>query len=125
MFIKTLRNSSSSVAKRFYASQGSVRKNIERAFGVLVERFHILKEPCLLRDRTAMASIMGAFIIMHNMVVKSMRDEYESEHYNDSASFQVRSLRQPSNVSVARAAVAWAFWQRSGYYGVESMGEHR
>ncbi|CDF38544.1 unnamed protein product [Chondrus crispus] len=88
MFIKTLRKSSSPEAKRFSAAQEAVRKDIERAFGVLVARFHILKAPCLLRDRTTMASVMRACIIMHNMVVESRRDDYESGHYNASASFE-------------------------------------
>lgn len=110
MFIKTLRNSSSPEGKRFSAAQEAVRKDIERAFGVLVARFHILKAPCLLRDRTTMASVMRACIIMHNMVVESRRDDYESGHYNASAFFEF-------GISANLAAFQWQDQQSLGLVG--------
>jgi Plant transposon protein len=59
---------------------------VERAFGVLIARFHILKRPCLLRDRKTMATMMRACIIMRNMIVESRRDVYESGLYDEAAS---------------------------------------
>lgn len=63
----------------FSKQQEAVRKDVERAFGVLVSRFHILSQPCRLHDREEAANVMRASIILHNMVVKSRRDNYESK----------------------------------------------
>jgi hypothetical protein len=86
MFIKTLRNASSPQKRRFSAAQEAVRKDIERAFGFLVSRFHILKRPCVLRDRKVITSILRACILMHNMIVEYRRDSYESSLYTEPVS---------------------------------------
>uniref|UniRef100_A0A0D3DGB4 DDE Tnp4 domain-containing protein n=1 Tax=Brassica oleracea var. oleracea TaxID=109376 RepID=A0A0D3DGB4_BRAOL len=49
----------------FAQRQEAVRKDVERAFGVLQARFAIVKNP-----------IMRACIILHNMIVEDERDEY-------------------------------------------------
>jgi hypothetical protein len=86
IFIKTLSNSMSPQDKRFSSAQEAVRKDVERAFGVLVARFHILKRPCLLRNRKDMAHIMKACIILHNMCVEARRDDYKSGLYDEASS---------------------------------------
>jgi hypothetical protein len=85
MFIKSLKNSTSPEILNFSSAQEAVRKDVERAFGVLIARFHVLKRPCLLRDRETMTKIMRACIIMHNMIVESRRDEYASRLYGEAA----------------------------------------
>jgi Plant transposon protein len=62
----------------FAAVQESVRKDVELAFGFLVGRFHIIKRSCLLRSRENMAIAIRACIIIHNMIVESRRDSYDS-----------------------------------------------
>jgi secreted protein with Ig-like and vWFA domain len=74
MFIKTLKHSLSTKDKRSSMKQEAVRKDIERAFGVLVARFHILKQHSLPRNRNEILMIMKACVIMHNMIVEARRD---------------------------------------------------
>lgn len=59
--------------------QEAIRKDVERAFGVLVARFHILAHPSRLWYRRDIENFMKACIIMHNMVVEAHRASYETE----------------------------------------------
>ena len=52
----------------------AVRKDVERAFGVLQARFAIIKNPALFWDKVKIGKIMRACIILHNMIVENERD---------------------------------------------------
>lgn len=71
----------------FAQYQEAVRKDVERAFGVLQARFAFLRRPCLIWDYEQMGQIMNACIIMHNMIVEDERETYQnfdpSEFLND------------------------------------------
>ncbi|GKC69605.1 putative harbinger transposase-derived protein [Tanacetum coccineum] len=71
----------------FAQHQEAVRKDVERAFGVLQARFAFLRRPCLIWDYEQMGQIMNACIIMHNMIVEDERETYQnfdpSEFFND------------------------------------------
>lgn len=69
--------------KTFGGAQESVRKDIERAFGVLISRWHILGNPCMFFDREKVKKLMMVAIIMHNMIVELGRDGYESELFEE------------------------------------------
>uniref|UniRef100_A0A0D3E0Y1 Nuclease HARBI1 n=1 Tax=Brassica oleracea var. oleracea TaxID=109376 RepID=A0A0D3E0Y1_BRAOL len=56
--------------------QEAVRKDVERAFGVLQARFAIVKNPALFWDKAKIGKIMRACILLHNMIVKDKRDGY-------------------------------------------------
>ena len=60
----------------FKTSQESTRKDIERAFGVLVKRFHYLKRPLRNWYLKDIKSILDCCIIMHNMIVEYRRHAY-------------------------------------------------
>uniref|UniRef100_A0A0D3BGD7 DDE Tnp4 domain-containing protein n=1 Tax=Brassica oleracea var. oleracea TaxID=109376 RepID=A0A0D3BGD7_BRAOL len=60
----------------FAQRQEAVRKDVERAFGVLQARFAIIKNPALFGDKTKIGKIMRACIILHNMIVEDERDGY-------------------------------------------------
>uniref|UniRef100_A0A0D3B8S3 Myb-like domain-containing protein n=1 Tax=Brassica oleracea var. oleracea TaxID=109376 RepID=A0A0D3B8S3_BRAOL len=60
----------------FAQRQEAVRKDVERAFGVLQTRFAIVKNPALFWDKVKTEKIMRACIILHNMIVEDERDEY-------------------------------------------------
>jgi Plant transposon protein len=79
LFVKTIRYSETNKEKAFSACQEGVRKDVERAFGVLVQRFAILKNPCRLHDRGAVSMVMKTCIILHNMIVEARRDGYKSQ----------------------------------------------
>lgn len=57
--------------RRLYAKvQEAVRKDIERAFGVLQQRFRIIALPCKLWSSSAMGDVMLTCIILHNMIIE-------------------------------------------------------
>uniref|UniRef100_A0A0D3AK72 DDE Tnp4 domain-containing protein n=1 Tax=Brassica oleracea var. oleracea TaxID=109376 RepID=A0A0D3AK72_BRAOL len=60
----------------FAQRQEAVRKDAERAFGVLQARFAIVKNPALFWDKVKIGKIMRACIILHNMIVENERDGY-------------------------------------------------
>ncbi|CAN7014486.1 unnamed protein product [Brassica rapa subsp. trilocularis] len=86
----------------------AVRKDVERAFGVLQARFAIVKNPALFWDKVKIGKIMRACIILHNMIVEDERDGYtqfhlsEFQHAEDNESSHVDlnfSTDIPSNVA--------------------------
>ncbi|XP_021756217.1 uncharacterized protein LOC110721390 [Chenopodium quinoa] len=62
--------------KMFADHQAAVRKDVERAFGVLQARFAIIRKPSLAYDEDILRDIMKACIIMHNMIVEDERHNY-------------------------------------------------
>ncbi|GJV85365.1 putative nuclease HARBI1 [Tanacetum coccineum] len=62
----------------FAQHQEAVRKDVERAFGVLQARFAFLRHPCLIWDYEQMGQIMIACVIMHNMIVEDERETYQN-----------------------------------------------
>jgi hypothetical protein len=48
-----------------------VRKDVERAFGVLQARFTIVWGPAHLWDIETLAYIVKACVIMHNMIIEN------------------------------------------------------
>ncbi|XP_009128548.2 putative nuclease HARBI1 [Brassica rapa] len=63
-------------ATLFAQHQEAVRKDVERAFGVLQARFAIVKNPALFWDKEKIGNIMRACIVLHNMIVEDERDGY-------------------------------------------------
>uniref|UniRef100_A0A0D3CAL4 Mediator complex subunit 15 KIX domain-containing protein n=1 Tax=Brassica oleracea var. oleracea TaxID=109376 RepID=A0A0D3CAL4_BRAOL len=63
-------------AQKFAEKQESVRKDVERAFGVLQSRFAIVKNPALKWDNEKIGKIMRTCVILHNMIVEDERHRY-------------------------------------------------
>ncbi|XP_062224485.1 uncharacterized protein LOC133923034 [Phragmites australis] len=57
----------------FSAMQAALRKDVERAFGVLQARFAIVHGPARVWDQSTLYNIMTAYVIMHNMVIEDER----------------------------------------------------
>ncbi|XP_071699979.1 uncharacterized protein [Rutidosis leptorrhynchoides] len=55
---------------KFTRFQASARKDIERAFGVLQGRFHILSLPSRAMQVNKMRRVMECCLILHNMILK-------------------------------------------------------
>ena len=55
--------------------QESVRKDVERAFGVLQSRRGIIRNPALTWSTKKLWEVMTACAIMHNMIVVDVRDD--------------------------------------------------
>lgn len=83
MFIDTIAEAINKKEKTFSGAQEAVRKDIERAFGVLLSRWHLLAKPCNYRDRKTINNIMKTAIIMHNMIVELRHDGYESQLFEE------------------------------------------
>jgi hypothetical protein len=64
--------------KLFVTAQEAKRKDIERAFGILQARFHVLTSGCRLWDRGAMDTVIRTCVILHNLVI-----DYKCEHNMD------------------------------------------
>lgn len=65
--------------KRFASGQEGFRKDVERAFGVLMSRWGLLSSPCILWERGDAANVVKTAINVHNVIVENRRMGYESE----------------------------------------------
>ncbi|KFK43637.1 hypothetical protein AALP_AA1G152400 [Arabis alpina] len=74
-FIQSISHPQGPKASLFATYQEGVRKDVERAFGVLQSRFAIVKNPALSWDKEKIGKIMKASIILHNMIVEDERDQ--------------------------------------------------
>ncbi|KAG2299831.1 hypothetical protein Bca52824_036303 [Brassica carinata] len=94
-FIQSIRLPQGKTHSLFAKTQESVRKDVERAFGVLKARFSVVKNPSKLCDKEKIANNMRACIIIHNMIVEDERssftryDEFEFQEREDVDSFSV------------------------------------
>ena len=72
MFVKsfTRRTTLDPKRKKFNKAQMAARKDVERAFGVLKKRWHILAQPCRLWEKTHVRNVMYACLILHNMILE-------------------------------------------------------
>lgn len=73
-FIKTIPAPITPKAQLFAKTQEAVRKDVERAFGVLKVRFAIIREVARLWKKVDLHYIMQTCIILHNMIVEDERD---------------------------------------------------
>ncbi|XP_048637609.1 putative nuclease HARBI1 [Brassica napus] len=79
-FIQTITLPQSPKQQLFAQVQESVRKDVERAFGVLQARFAIVKNPVRTMAKEKIGKIMRACIILHNMIVEDERDGYSMRY---------------------------------------------
>jgi len=93
-FIQSIRLPQSRKATLFATHQEAARKDVERAFGVLQARFHIIKNPALVWDKEKIGNIMKACIILHNMIVEDERDGYNIQ-FDVSEFLQVEGNQTP------------------------------
>ena len=77
IFVKAIAEASSRKHKRFATAQEAMRKDMERAFGVLLSRFNILRQPCRIWSRAKMVMIMKVCIILYNMIAELRHDSYD------------------------------------------------
>ena len=75
-FIQSIRLPQGEKNSLFAKTQEAVRKDVERAFGVLQARFAVVKNTSKLWDKDKIANIMRACIILHNMIIEDERDSY-------------------------------------------------
>jgi hypothetical protein len=81
IFINTFHHLQTSMEKYFATCQEACRKDIEQAFGVLIQRFQILQRPLKNWYWLDIVNTMDVCIIIHNMVVESHRVNYSVSDY--------------------------------------------
>ncbi|XP_010229580.1 uncharacterized protein LOC100827624 [Brachypodium distachyon] len=74
-FVKTISNPEGNKKKHFATVQEAVRKDVERAFGVLQARFVMVRGPARWWDKKTLWYIMTACVILHNMIIDDERGE--------------------------------------------------
>jgi Plant transposon protein len=84
-FVKTLSVPLGNVQKKYVKWQEGKRKAIERAFGVLQQKFQILTRPVELWYKEDIKDVVEACIILHNMMVevRMSREEQEDKDFYD------------------------------------------
>jgi hypothetical protein len=80
-FVKTVSKPNTRREKYFAAKQEAKRKDIERAFGILQARFHVLTSGCRLWDREAMDLVIRTSVILHNLIIDHERANGEDPTY--------------------------------------------
>ncbi|XP_047979395.1 uncharacterized protein LOC125221317 [Salvia hispanica] len=78
----------------FAAKQESARKDMERAFGVLLSRWAIVKGPARFWYKEVITDVMYACIIMHNMIVEQERG-YVTNWVDDEAGSSSSTTTSP------------------------------
>ncbi|XP_062206110.1 uncharacterized protein LOC133907984 [Phragmites australis] len=94
-FVKPIPSPRGNKRKYFTKVQAAVRKEVERAFGVLQSRFAIVRGPARFWDQDILGQIMTACIIMHNMIVEDERDA-EGDHHFDGMGEVVTASHRPT-----------------------------
>ena len=87
-FLSTISDPTTKIASFFATTQEAIRKDVERAFGVLKSKFLSLKHPIRFHHQDDIFYVVFAVIAMHNMMV-----QYRVEHEGvvESASFYAMS----------------------------------
>ena len=76
IFVKTIPTPLSKEDAYYKVRHEHVRKDIERAFGILVKKFHIIARPLRNWYLQDIKDILSVCIIIHNMTVEIRRDEF-------------------------------------------------
>jgi hypothetical protein len=83
IFVSTVSVPVSSEEKFFATKQEAARKDIERAFGTLVQQFQILQRPIRFWYWEEIVDLVDCCIILHNMIVEHRRFDYAVGSYAD------------------------------------------
>ena len=84
---------------KFTQRQESRRKDIERCFGILQQRWHILTRPCRFWRPNNIDKIMTACIVLHNMIID---DEHipAAPQNNENITFEITPPANPQEHEV-------------------------
>jgi len=132
-FVKAISQPQGEKRQLFSALQEARRKDIERLFGVLQARWHILARPSLYWDEQTLQMIWKTCIILHNLIVAEETDangELASHEYLHDDSAVVFGSRLPVT-SLCGLALAFAQYQSVPAYFqlrddlVEHLWNHR
>ena len=95
-FVKPIKQPMTRMEKRYTKWQESARKSIERAFGILKERFQWVDRPIQLIDLKEISLRMNTCIILHNMCVSERIMQSVDLMYKPD--FDIQNLRQHETI---------------------------
>jgi len=88
-FVAPFPNPQTLEQRTFNRLQEALRKDVERLFGILTARFHVMLHPCRMWTVPQMVLTTQTVAILHNMVVEARRDGFlsrsRSSHYGADA----------------------------------------
>ena len=80
IFVKTVHEPATEKERYFAKKQEALRKDVERAFGVLQKRFFIIRSHSRVWSVSRMRRIMKCCIILHNMIIQDERNLSEKDY---------------------------------------------
>lgn len=80
IFMKPISDPQGAKLKWYSKRQESVRKDVERCFGVLQARFAMVRNPSKWWSRDQMILVWKAAVILHNMIVEDEEDDDALDH---------------------------------------------
>ncbi|CDF34559.1 unnamed protein product [Chondrus crispus] len=86
LFVKSSKSAADRQVTAFSRQQGAVRKDVERAFGVLMSNWHVLERPCRMWYKERAMIMLPACILLHNMNREARRDGYDVPLYERAVS---------------------------------------
>lgn len=99
--MKTINDPSNKKKAAFAKRQESIRKDVERAFGVLQSQWSIIKNPARLWDEKSLKKIMKTCVILHNMNI-----EFNEIEITDLDNLQDTSVNR-SMIDPPDGSIAW------------------
>lgn len=106
-FVQAVKNPATRKERIFSTQQEAARKEVERAFGMLQARWHIIERPCRLWHREAMKTVMKACVLLHNMILDYQRDQnidgsyIDVDLYRAAHPFTVTRLTESERLSIS------------------------
>lgn len=108
IFQRTFKGDKNKMLKAFanYARKHeAVRKDIERLFGVLQKRFHVLFHPSRHWSKDMMSIVVATCLILHNMIVE--------DEYGESIASDTEYERRQNRIEVACLSISQPLDARS------------
>ena len=131
IFINPYNDSNDPKRSKFSAVQEAVRKDIECAFGILVQEFHVLQRPLRGWYQEEIKELVQTCTILHNMIQEERmgsltNEDYEPEEFNEGESSFALFGRQLITPEMAQRDGIDLFSARMAAYdeGMCSVPEH-
>ncbi|KAK1665435.1 hypothetical protein QYE76_053594 [Lolium multiflorum] len=103
-FVKTISNPSTLKLCEFVKKQEACRKDVERAFGVLQQRFVVVRFPAMTWSKDQMWEVMNCCVCLHNMIIENERKHPVPPAEQEAPYEREGPLAQPNQVPPSWAA---------------------